>query len=163
MTLKGGLALAGAVVALMLGCATIVQLTGYQLESLRAQTIGLSVMIPGLAGLLVADLTQSLAWLLAATVLAGTGMGLAFTGALGDVSEIAPEDRRGDVVASFYVVIYVATALPAIGVGALTVATGPSTAIQAFAYAVIAVCLAGLAALLIERRTRPRAAKGPRR
>lgn len=35
------------VVALMLGCATIMQLTGYRLESLRAQALGLVVMICG--------------------------------------------------------------------------------------------------------------------
>jgi MFS family permease len=156
MTLKGSLALAGGVVALMLGCATTMQLTGYRLESLRAQTFGLVVMIPGLAALLAADLTRSVAWLLAATVLAGTGMGLAFMGSLGDVNEIAPQDRKSDVVASYYVVVYIATALPAVGVGALTVTAGPSTAIQAFAYAVIAICLAGPTGLLIELHTRTR-------
>jgi MFS family permease len=158
-TLHGGLDLAGGIAALMLGCATIVQLTGYRLESLRAQTLGLAVMIPALFGLLAADLTQGLAWLVAATVLAGTGMGLAFMGSLGDVSEIAPENRKGDVVASYYVVVYVATALPAVGVGALTVATSPSTAFQAFAYAVIAICLAGLTGLLLELRARFRQAR----
>ena len=152
--LQGSLALAGGVVALMLGCAAIVQLTGYRLESLRAQTLGLVVMIPGLVALLAADLSQSLAWLLAATVLGGTGMGLAFMGSLGDVNEIAPEDRKGDVVASYYVVVYIATVLPPIGVGALTVATGPSTAIQAFAYAVIIICLVGLTGLIAETRAR---------
>jgi hypothetical protein len=58
------------------------------------------------------------------------------------------------VVASYYVVVYIATALPAVGVGALTVAAGPSIAIQAFAYAVIAICLLGLTGLLIELRAR---------
>jgi MFS family permease len=48
LTLKGNLALAGGVVAFMLGCATIVQLAGYRLESPRAQTIGPTVMVPGL-------------------------------------------------------------------------------------------------------------------
>jgi hypothetical protein len=53
--------------------------------------------------------------------LAGIGMGLAFMGSLGDVNEIAPEDRKGDIVANYYVVVYIATANPPIGVGALTV------------------------------------------
>jgi MFS family permease len=158
--LKGSLALAGRVVALVLGCAAIVQLTGYRLESLRAQALGQAVMIPGLVALIVADLTQALGWLLAATVLAWIGMGLAFMGSLGDINEIAPEDRKGDVVASYYVVVYIATALLAIGVGVLTVATDPSTAIQAFAYAEIALCLAGLTSLLAELRA-PRARRRP--
>lgn len=161
MTLNGGLAEAGGVAALMLGCGAIVQFSAYRLESLRAQALGLAVMIPALAALLAADLTQTLGWLLAATVLAGAGMGLAFMGSLGDVSEIAPGGRRGDIVASYYVVVYVATALPPVGVGALTVAVGPSTAFQAFAYAVIAICLAGLTCLLVELRVRAHAGEHP--
>jgi MFS family permease len=154
MILRGNLALAGGVVAVMLGCATVVQLTGYRVESLRAQTIGLVVMIGGLVALVAADIDQALGWLLVATVLAGLGMGLAFMGSLGDVNEIAPDDRKGDIVASYYVVVYVATALPAIGVAALTVATDPLTAIEVFAFVVMAVCLAGLAGLLAELRSR---------
>jgi MFS family permease len=156
VTLHGGPALAGAVAALMFGCATVVQFTCYRLESLRAQALGLVVMVPALVALSAADLTGTLGVLLVATVLAGTGMGLAFMGSLGDVSQIAPDDRKGDVVASYYVVVYVGTALPVIGVGALTVATDPSTALQAFAYLVIALCLTGLAGLLVELRSRAR-------
>jgi hypothetical protein len=93
-------------------------------------------------------------------------MGLAFMGSLGDVNEIAPDEREGDIVASYYVVVYLATALPAIGVAAVTVAIDPLTAIQVFAYAVITVCLAGLGGLLLEMRTRKhsnRAAERQRR
>jgi phosphatidylserine synthase len=105
-TLGGGVALAGAFAALMLGCAMTVQITCYRLKSLRAQTLGVLVMIPALAALLVADRTRTLGWLIAGTVSAGVGMGLAFMGSLGDVHESAPDDRRGDVVASYYVVTY---------------------------------------------------------
>jgi len=73
-------------------------------------------------------------------------------GSLGDVNEIAPDYRKGDVVASYYVVVYVATALPAIGVGALTVATDSSTALQTFVYDVLVLCFAGLAGLVLETR-----------
>lgn len=150
--LHGSIALAGAVAALMLGCSMIVQLTCFRMPSIRAQTVGLVVMVPALVGLLVADWTRSLGWLLAASVVGGAGMGLAFMGSLGDVNEAAPADRKGDVVASYYVVVYVATSLPAIGVGALTVATSLSTAIQTFSYAVLVICLAGLVGLMLETR-----------
>jgi MFS family permease len=150
--LKGGVAVAGALVAVMLGCAMAVQLTGYRVQSPRAQTFGLTVMIPALVALIVADQTAALGWMLVASVLAGVGVGLAFMGSLGDVNEAAPEDRKGDVVASYYVVVYVATALPAIGVGALTVATNSSTALHLFAYTVLGMCLAGLIGLRWETR-----------
>jgi dihydrofolate reductase len=64
-------------------------------------------------------------------------------GSLGDVNEIAPEDHKGDIVASFYVVIYIGTALPAIGVGVIAQLVDPPTAIQVFAYVVIAMAILG--------------------
>ena len=154
ITLKGNPALAGAVVALMLATATVAQLSGYRFDSHRAQTIGLMIMIFGVVALILPDNTQTLGWLLVATVLGGAGMGLAFMGSLGDVNETAPEDRKGDIVASYYVVVYIATAIPAVGVGALTIATGSSSAIQIFGYAVIALCLGGLAGLFVELQAR---------
>jgi MFS family permease len=148
------LALAGAVVALMLASAAIVQLAGYRLDSLRAQTIGLVVMIAGVAVLIAADLTKSLPALLVAALLAGLGQGLAFMGSLGDVNDIAPEGRKGDIIASYYVVVYLGTALPAIGVGAIARTVDLPTAIEVFSYIVIAICLAGLVGLLAEARAR---------
>lgn len=112
------LALAGGVVAILLAPAAAVQTLAPRLDSLRAQTAGLLIMIPGVAVLLVADLARSLAALIVAAVLGGLGMGLAFMGSLGDVNEIAPDDRKGDIVASYYVVVYIGSAIPAIGVGA---------------------------------------------
>jgi predicted MFS family arabinose efflux permease len=148
------LAVAGAVMALMLGSSAVTQLAGQRLESLRAQTGGLIVMVCGVVALIIAVLDVSLPLLLAASVLAGAGQGLAFMGSLGDISEIAPAERKGDTVASYYVVVYLATALPAVGVGILAQLAGLSTAFLAFAYVVIAICLAGLGGLAAELRTR---------
>ena len=142
------LAVAGAVMALMLASSAVAQLAGQRLESLRAQTVGLIVMLCGVTALIIAVLDQSLTVLLVGSALAGIGQGLAFMGSLGDVSEIAPEDHKGDIVASYYVVIYLATALPAVGVGVLAQLASLSAAFLAFAYVVIAICLAGLFAEL---------------
>ncbi|MGB9183507.1 MAG: hypothetical protein WCB67_05530 [Solirubrobacteraceae bacterium] len=94
------LGVAGAVMALMLGSSAVAQLAGRCLESLRAQSAGLTVMICGVVTLIIAVRGRSLPILLIGAVLAGIGQGLAFMGSLGDVSEIAPEDRKGDIVAS---------------------------------------------------------------
>jgi MFS family permease len=147
------LAVAGAVMALMLASSAIAQVLSQRLASLRAQTVGLVVMVCGVIALIVAVLDKSLPVLLAASVLAGIGQGLAFMGSLGDVSEIAPEDRKGDIVASYYVVIYLATALPAVGVGVLAQLASLSTAFLVFAVVVIAICAAGLAGLTTELRS----------
>jgi MFS family permease len=148
------LAAAGGVMALMLGTSAVAQLAAHRFESLRTQTAGLVVMILGVIALIVAVADTSLGALLAGSVLAGVGQGLAFMGSLGDVSEIAPADRKGDIVATYYVVIYVATALPAVGVGVLAQLTTLSTAFLVFSYVVIAICLAGLAGLTAELRKR---------
>lgn len=63
-------------------------------------------------------------------------------------------DRKGNIVASYYVVIYVATALPAVGVGVLAQIASLSAAFLVFAYVVIAICLTGLAGLITELRSR---------
>jgi MFS family permease len=150
--LGDGVAVAGAIVALLLGSSAATQLAAHRLESLRAQTAGLLAMCAGVILLAVADNARDLLLLILATVPAGIGQGLAFMGSLGDVNEIAPEDRKGDTVASYYVVVYIGTALPAIGVGALAGHTGLPDAVQVFAYVVTAICLAGLLALSIERQ-----------
>jgi len=98
--------------------------------------------------ILVTTHTKVLAPLLAATVLTGIGHGLAFMGSLGDVNEIAPDDRKADVVATYYVAVYVSTAVPATGVGLLTGPLGLLPAVSIFSYVVLAVCAGGLTALL---------------
>jgi MFS family permease len=147
------LAVAGAVMALMLASSAVAQVAARRLRSLHAQTTGQTVMVCGVTVLIVAVLAKNLPVLLGASVLAGIGQGLAFMGSLGDVSEIAPEDRKGDIVASYYVVIYVATALPAVGVGVLAQLASLSTAFLVFAFVVIAICAAGLAGLVTELRS----------
>jgi MFS family permease len=144
------LAVAGGVMALMLGSSAVAQLAGQRLQSLRAQTAGLIVMVCGVIALIFAVLDKTLPGLVAASVLAGIGQGLAFMGSLGDVSEVAPESRKGDIVASYYV----ATAVPAVGIGVLAQLASLSTAFLVFAFVVIAICAAGLAGLTKELRSR---------
>jgi MFS family permease len=145
-------AVAGCVVALMLGSSAVVQVAGRRVPSLTAQIAGLVAMLAGVVFLFVATATSSLPPLLIATVLSGVGQGGAFMGSLGDVQSIAPPDRKGDVVATFYVVIYLATALPVIGVGILANSMGLVDAVRIFAVVVAAICVAGLVALTAEAR-----------
>lgn len=148
------LAVSGAIVALMLGAAGAIQVFGQRLawSSVVQQISGLSFLTVGLVALVVAGQSRTTAALLVGAVLAGCGLGLAFMGALGDVNDIAPDDRKGDIVASFYVVAYIGTAIPIIGVGVIATATTLLTAVQIFAVATIAICVVGLAAHILEYR-----------
>ena len=90
---------------------------------------------------------SSLILLFAATVIAGTGQGLAFLGGLTAINQAAPAGRHSDVLSSFYVIIYLGVGLPVIGVGFLATVTGLLTAVQYFAGAVSLLCLGVLFAL----------------
>jgi MFS family permease len=154
ITGSSNLVVTGGLVTALLAAAAAVQIVGQRWPSLPTQIGGLALLVVALLALIVTSHLTSVVLLVAAAVLAGCGLGLAFMGALRDVSELAPADRRGDVVASFYVATYIGTALPVIGVGLLADKAGLFTAVQIFGYAAIAVCLAGLTALTIQQHRR---------
>jgi len=146
------LVVAGAVVALMLAASTVTALLANRLGSRPVQLAGVGAMAAGVALLLAAAETARLPVLLAATVLSGAGQGLTFMGSLADVNEIAPHDRKANVVAGYYVLVYIATAVPAIGVGALAEPVGLRQAIAIFSVVVLVLCVAGSLALALGRR-----------
>lgn len=148
----GNLALAGGVVAVMLGCAAAAQLPLRRLGTWRAQILGLGLLALGLAGILAAAQSRSLVVVLAATVVTGLGQGLAFGGSLGAVTRGVPAARRGDVLSSYYVLVYLGLAVPIIGIGVVALAVGQLAAVQLFAAIIIAACLAGVAAHQLDAR-----------
>ncbi|HVT67068.1 MAG TPA: MFS transporter [Trebonia sp.] len=158
LTKSGNLAAGGGVVALMLGCSALTQRAAYGRRAAPLQTGGLGLLTISLVLLIAAGTVHSLGLLLGATVLAGAGQGLGFLGAMTQVSQAAPAGRHADVLSSFYVVTYLGTGLPVIGVGFLAVAVGLLPAVRIFAAITGALCLAALAAAARARtpRVRPR-------
>lgn len=146
------LAVAGGVVAMLLGCSAVAQVRGRGQEPRRAQRRGLGLLVVGLAVLVVAGEARSLTFLAVATVAAGVGQGLAFLGAMAEVNAAAPPEQHADIVSSFYVVTYVGTGAPVIGVGLLATHITLLAAVELFAAALAVICL--LASL---RLVRPRA------
>lgn len=131
----GSVALGGLAVALMLFCFAAMQVVVRRLSPTAAQFSGIVLLILGLAALLAAAHAASIAIVLAATVLAGLGEGLAFGGSLADVNAAAPADLRANVVSGYYVIVYLGTSVPTAGVGILALRTGLLPAVQVFAYA----------------------------
>lgn len=146
-TLSGSanLVLGGGTVALMLGCSAIVQRFAYGRRSLPMQLGGLGLLAVSLALLIAASAAGSLGLLLAATVLAGAGQGLGTLGTMTEINHVAPANRRADVLSSFYVVTYLGTGTPVIGVGFLATALGLLPAVRIFAVVAGISCLAALA------------------
>jgi MFS family permease len=147
------LAVAGGLVALMLAAMALAQVGVGRVAPGTAQAAGLGLLIGGLAALIGAAHTSSIAVVIAASVLAGLGQGLAFGGGLAELNQVAPKAQRGEVLSAFYVIIYLGTAVPVIGVGIIAIGTGLLTAVQIFSIAAGCACLAQLA-LLRHHRTR---------
>jgi MFS family permease len=144
-------AVIGGVTALFYVAAAITATGARKLS--RGATLGCAVtlVIIGLGLLLLADGHRSLGLLLAATVVCGAAMALGYRGSLTIVDEIAPHDRRAELLASYLLVVYIGNSLPVVTVGFLSRAAGPETAHQIFA-AVLAL-LAIIAAAIAARRS----------
>ena len=84
---------------------------------------------------------------LAATLLAGSGGGMAFVGSLALVNELAPPERRAEVLAAYNLVGYLALSVPIVAVGVLTSAIGLRPASLAFT-GVLILGAAGVAVML---------------
>jgi predicted MFS family arabinose efflux permease len=153
-TLSGSrnLLLGGAAVALLLVCSALAQLAGHGRPARTLESSGLPLLAAGLVLLAVAGTVSSTALLLAATVVAGTGQGLAFLGGLTAINHAAPADRRAEVLSGFYVIIYLGVGLPVVGVGFLATVTDLLTAVRCFAAVTAALCVAVLLLLARARR-----------
>jgi hypothetical protein len=96
--------------------------------------------------------------LIAGIVIAGAGQGLSFRAGLTGVNSASPADKRGEVASSFFVVAYVALAIPVIGEGVLAELTSLRAAGLAFAAVVAAI--AAVVLLLLARQRRDVAHRG---
>jgi MFS family permease len=154
------LALLGAIAATMLftSCAGQVLTLRARVAPEVAQPAGLALLVAGLVALVAAFPAHSLALMLTASVLTGTGHGVAFLGAQSQANQLAPAERRGEVTAAFLATIYFGVAISVIGVGFVSDATSLDTAVAAFSAAIGAVSLLSIRAHM-RARTRARAAR----
>lgn len=151
LTGSRNLALGGGMAALLLGCSAVAQVAAYGRPARLVLGTGLSLLAAGLVMLGAAGATASLPLLLGATVVGGAGQGLAFLGAMTEINRVAPPERHADVLSSFYVVTYLGTGTPVIGVGFLAGVVGLLPAVELFGVAVGLGCLA-LLGLVVRAR-----------
>jgi MFS family permease len=129
----------------------------------RAQPLGLSLLIAGIGALVLAFPTHSLALVLVAAVLAGSGLGLAYFGSQAEVNELAPGERRGEVTAAFITCVYAAVSVTSIATGLMSDALSLSTAVAITGATVAALAAATTGWHLVSRpRARAAAPGGPR-
>lgn len=153
------LAVAGGVVFLMLGTASVAQLSLKGIAPRPSMRWGLVLLIIGLGLLLAAVPARSLALALASTLMAGWGQGMTFLGSMSEVTQSTPAPVRGGVVSGFYVVIYAGVGLSVLGVGALAQHVGLYDAIFLFT-ALMTLFALGLLLWLRQELSVPDAAPG---
>jgi MFS family permease len=133
---------AGAVLFLLFVVASGAVLATRALASRTAMLASLALFPPAVALLILAEHTHRLPLLLAASALAGIAASLGYRGSLAVVNRIAPEERRGEVVSTYLIVMFCGNSLPVIGIGLLSARTHPF-----FAHATFAGLIAILAAI----------------
>ena len=113
--------------------------------------LGCVGMIAG-AGLIAGGIgASSPALLICGAAVGGFGIGLSFRAGLAAINSEAPSDQRGEVASSFFLIAYLALAVPIIGVGAASQAFGLRTAGLVFSGFVAALALAVLLSLTMRR------------
>jgi len=124
---------AGAVLFLLFAVAAVAVVATRAMASRTAMLASLALFPPAVALLTLAEHTHRLFLLLAASALAGIAASLGYRGSLAVVNRIAPQERRGEVVSTYLIVMFCGNSLPVIGIGLLSAQTGPSMAHAAFA------------------------------
>jgi MFS family permease len=108
-----------------------------RLANRTAMLTALLLMIPSVALLVAAQVLESMPIMIAATAVCAIATGLGYRSSLQVVNEIAPEDRRAEVVSSYFVCGFSGNALPVIGIGIISSLASPIVASSAFAATIV--------------------------
>ncbi len=115
----------------------------------QAMVWSLVLMLPSVALIAASQAYASLEAMLVATAFCGVASGLGYRGSLQVVNELAPPDRRAEVLSAYFICCFTGNSVPVIGVGIVTTYLGPLAASVGFA---LVVALFALAALAFSRK-----------
>ena len=161
LTHSANLALEGVIVAVLFAASALTQRLSFGKDPLALQRLGLAALVAGVGLLCWAGVAGSLWLLLAASVVAGIGQGMAFLGAMTEINAVAPPERHAEVLSGFYVVTYLGTGIPVLGVGFLATAIGLLSAVEWFSAGAAAAAIGLLGALLRQPSPSPTAEQRP--
>ena len=147
-------ALAGTATFAVFGAAATAQLVLGRAGLLRQLTLGMGLMLLGLALITTAVWAGSLALLLTGGIIAGSGVGAMFKGSVSTVLGIAPPHARGEALAGLFLAAYVGLAVPVVALGVATELLSARTAVSGFA-AVLAAVVALVSGPLLRRSASP--------
>ena len=107
------------------------------LSSRSSMLLALALMLPSVALIVAAQLATSTALLIVATAACAVAAALGYRGSLQVTNQIAPPNRRAQIVSSYLICAFAGNALPVIGVGVISTFAGPVTASLAFAATIV--------------------------
>ncbi len=143
---------AGVIAFLVFAAACGAQLVVGTISGQAAELVGLTLLPVGSVILVAAVFAASMWLLVLGVVVGGFGAGLAFRAALAAVTDMAPPQRRGEVISTFFLAAYVGIAVPVVAAGVLVTTTTLRVATTALAvFIVVLVCAAG-ATIVANRR-----------
>lgn len=137
-------AVAGAIFLELAAAVALVIALTRSLSSRAAMLWSLGLMVPSLALLVTAQLAGSLAVMIAATAICGVAAGLGYRGSLQVVNQIAPDDRRAEVVSAYFICCFLGNALPVIGIGVLSTLISSTVASLVFAMTIAVFAVVAL-------------------
>ncbi|MDA9431526.1 major facilitator transporter [Bradyrhizobium sp. CCBAU 51627] len=137
-------AVAGAIFLELASAVALVIALTRPVSSRAAMLWSLGLMLPSLVLLVTAQFAESLGVMIAATATCGVAAGLGYRGSLQVVNQIAPNDRRAEVVSAYFICCFLGNALPVIGIGVLSTLISSTVASLVFAttiavFAIVAV------------------------
>lgn len=119
--------------------------------------LGAMLLALGVALILGAVHTASLPLFFVATLIAGSGFGAGFLGAVRSVVPLAQPHERAGLMSAFYVLSYLAFCIPSLLAGTLTRTFGLIATTDGYGASLIVLGLSALMALLLQDCTRSRA------
>jgi len=140
---------AGIVSFVVFAACTVGQLLVGRLSTQAASLFGLAVVPIGLALITAALPAKSLPLFVIGGLVGGAGVGFAFRAAVVSVATRSPDERRGEVLSTFFVIAYIGITVPVIGAGVLITTTTLFTATVSLA--VLVAVLAVIASVILLR------------
>ncbi len=137
----------GGVVFLLFAAGTLTLLLLSRFPSRRVVLAGLGLLLAALA-VTVAGLAQAAIGLfLAGTVVGGAAVGAVFLGSLATANRLAPPERRGHAISTYFVASYCGLIIPVVGVGVASGFIGDFAAVLALSVLLAALCLFAIAGI----------------
>jgi MFS family permease len=138
-------AVGGAIVCELFVAAAIAVAVTAHVKARTAMLAGAALLIPSVAFLVAAQAMSSLPVLIAGTLLNGLALALGYRGSLEVINDIAPEEKRAEVVSSYQIVCFTGNGLPVVGVGVIASMWTPMIATVSLAVLLSVLAMVALA------------------